>query len=173
MYHHIQPIPIMVNEFAKHLDIKQKVLNDIASMGTHKLTDVTEQLSNSDWHLSVDYKRPYVDHLGDIFKETANNIFKTFNYNLSAIKSLEVLNYWFQQYEHGDFHNWHIHTGAMFSNIYYIELPDKTAKTSFLLSGNEFSVDVKEGDIITFPAFLLHKSSQNQGFRKTVIAFNI
>ena len=36
-----------------------------------------------------------------------------------------------------------------------------------------FSIDVKEGDIIMFPSFIIHRAPKNNGDRKTIISFNI
>lgn len=169
-----QAIPIIVNSFEGHSNVKQKILDGIDSMGIHGLVDEQEQLSNTDWNLSRSSNRPYAEHLDNIFAETFKTIIDAFDYGLNPItQSLKVSGYWFQQYENGDFHKWHTHPGDMFSNVYYVELPDGASKTSFMLNGNEFTVDVKEGDILTFPAFLLHQSKPNQSSRKTVVAFNI
>ena len=41
-----------------------------------------------------------------------------------------------------------------------------------MTDGNLTKWHVKEGDLITFPAYLLHTSEKNKDGRKTVIAFN-
>ena len=61
----------------------------------------------------------------------------------------------------------------MFSNVYYVELPDGAAKTSFLVGGEELSVEVEEGCILSFPTTLLHCSKPNKGGRKTVVVANM
>lgn len=79
---------------------------------------------------------------------------------------------WYQQYAKGGHHYWHRHNG-IFSNIYYVDLPDQASKTSFRFLGKEFSVDVKEGQILTFPSYIEHCSKPNMSDKiKTVISFN-
>ena len=54
--------------------------------------------------------------------------------------------------------------------VYYVELPEMSESTEFLNYGQ---FNVKEGDIIFFPSFLVHRSPKiisNQ--RKTIIATN-
>ena len=81
-----------------------------------------------------------------------------------------VQNIWYQQYNSNDEHDWHTHTGSHYTNIYFVELPDKDMKTEILDMAN---IDVKEGDIISFPAFIFHRSKPNKSNkRKTVISFN-
>ena len=38
---------------------------------------------------------------------------------------LIVQNIWYQQYNSNDEHDWHTHTGSHYTNIYFVELPDK------------------------------------------------
>jgi len=61
----------------------------------------------------------------------------------------------------------------LYSNIYYLDLPEGTSKTTFKFIDKEFEVDVEEGDILTFPGSMLHCSKPNTSeHTKTVIAFN-
>ena len=55
-----------------------------------------------------------------------------------------------------------------FSNVYYLECPD-----SYVTEFKDFNIECKEGDILSFPAFLPHRSPIiDKEERKTVIAFN-
>ena len=75
----------------------------------------------------------------------------------------------YEEYKNNDFHNWHNHPRVQFTNVYYIELPDGM-KTE--LWGEE-DIDVKEGDILTFPSYIFHQSKvNNTNKRKTVVSFN-
>ncbi len=78
--------------------------------------------------------------------------------------------YWFQQYFQGSDFGWHQHSGH-WAMVYYVELPEMTEATEFLNYGQ---FNVKEGDIIFFPTFLVHRSpSIKSNQRKTVIASNL
>jgi len=82
----------------------------------------------------------------------------------------EIQNIWFQQYKEGDEHDWHNHPHTQFSNVYFLELPSTNMKTEFATHPD---INVSEGDVITFPAHLVHRSKPNQSNkRKTIISFN-
>jgi hypothetical protein len=86
---------------------------------------------------------------------------------------LSVYNYWFQMYSKGDWHAWHNHLGANFSNVYYLNLPEGAAKTTFKILGKEFSIEVKEGQVLSFPGIVNQCSKPNPSEEpKVVIAFN-
>ena len=101
----------------------------------------------------------------------------------------EVTESWFNQYiaESGSDHPWHHHSDGErkpgeknpsihLANIYYVELPDKSLTTILkdTETGKEIIQDVKEGQILSFGADILHKSPRNlTTTRKTVIPFNI
>ena len=62
----------------------------------------------------------------------------------------------------------------LFRSIYYVSLPEGVSKTTFRLRDEEFSIDVKEGDVLTFPASMMHCSKPNQSYeQKVVVVFNI
>ena len=76
---------------------------------------------------------------------------------------------WFQQYIQGSDFGWHQH-GGHWACIYYVELPEMSEATEFLNYGQ---FDVKEGDVIFFPTFLVHRSPMiKSNLRKTIIATN-
>jgi len=152
-----------------HQHIKFNILNYIESMGKYSFSQPeNQQISNTDWHLSPETPRPYVDYLNHIFDDHNNAVMNAFGFDVCR-----RINCWFQQYEKGDYHIWHTHRGTMFSNVYYVSLDESCPKTSFKINGEEIDIDVEEGDIITFPSYLKHRSKPNQSdFIKTVIAFN-
>ena len=77
---------------------------------------------------------------------------------------------WFQQYIQGSSFGWHQHDGH-WAFIYYVELPEMIEATEFLNYGK---FDVKEGDILFFPTFLVHRSPIiKSNLRKTIISSNI
>ena len=80
-------------------------------------------------------------------RPTYNNIAKKL-----CSKKWTIHNSWFQQYENKDEHPWHVHSTCQFSNVYYLELPNKDLVTEF----KDKKIDVKkveEGCLITFPSF--------------------
>lgn len=160
-------IPIFVGKNAAHSDMKVNLLASIVSMGTHSICDKSQCIANTDWFLPSNMSRPYWDLFSNIALEHVAAIGQQLQ-----LSSGRISNYWFQQYKYDNYHSWHVHPTCMFSNIYYLELPTNTQAT-FNLMGNEFTFEVAEGDILTFPNFLIHCSKPNlSNSTKTAIVFN-
>lgn len=162
------PAPIFIRAADNHATIKPQILNAIAEAQALPVRDNNQQISSSDWCVSNSTPKHYWDIA---FPAIAEHL-KSVGINM-GLNDATVLNYWFQQYKPTDYHNLHVHESCMFSNVYFVELPENT-ETIFSLLGKNYSFDVKEGDIITFPSFLPHLSPQNNTLKsKTVIAFNV
>jgi uncharacterized protein YjlB len=152
----------------KMSDMKKDILKAISLMGTHSIFDDAQQISNSDWHLNSGLPRPYFDIVDNEIHKCLNEIKKEEKYNKTSIT-----NFWFQQYNQGDYHGWHNHADCVYSSVYYVELPNQTS-TTFESNGKEFKVDVEEGDYIVFPSIFRHCSKENKTSKtKTVISINI
>lgn len=168
----VQNIPVPAHVFVRqvpaHLDIKPRILEAIQAMGEFSYRSVQNSLSNTDWHLNANIIRPYFDIVRPNIAEHVEALRADRGYDTVSVGGV-----WFQQYKHGDFHDWHMHGDCTFSSVYYVDLAGGTPKTSFLYNGVEFDIEVSEGDIITFPSYLMHKSKVNTSKNiKTVIAFN-
>ena len=103
-------------------------------------------------------------------------IHKKFRKSKSSITDI-----WFNQYDSnsGTEHQMHSHYDDAhrndLTNIYYVELKDKSLRTILKhpKTGKEIVPRVKEGQILTFDARIKHKSPPNHtDTRKTVISFN-
>ena len=153
-------------------------IQDVPNHQTHKkiLLDLIKQLPNNpyenisktDWNLPKKLKRKYLDYFYP-------NISKSLMDNLQVYyksKSWRITNAWFQQYEKNSYHEYHNHTQTNFTNVYFLELPDTNYKTILKIENKEYEYKVKEGQLITFPAHLLHTSKPNGDKRKTIISFN-
>jgi len=107
------------------------------------------------------------------YKTLLNNILLSPIEEINSIYGLQVTKTspaWFQQYLQGSDFGWHQHN-YHWAIIYYIELPDVKEATEFLKYGQ---FDVKEGDILFFPTFLVHRSPIiKSNLRKTIISCNI
>jgi hypothetical protein len=162
------PLPIFIRKIKNHSQIKNQVLDTLQGMGKFSNTiPGIQKISHTDFHLSPRMARPYFSIIEPILREH-----HTLLTDLLKIKETVILaNYWFQQYELGDYHGIHVHD-APFSSVYYVDLPNTSPKTTFNLFGKEYHVDVEEGDILTFPGFIPHHSKENTEATKTIIAFN-
>jgi hypothetical protein len=158
-----------VHDLFNHDEIKPEIMKGIQEMGTHSLVEEGQRISNTDWHLGPRYKRPYGNYVLDITQIHIEMVKEIINIPGDTIT---MGNYWFQQYAEGDYHDWHLHANATFSNVYYVDLPDGASKTSFRAGEITFEVPVKEGQILTFPACFAHCSKPNPVGVKTIISFN-
>ena len=163
------PSSLYSSDVIHHSIIKDDILDKIASMGKCSMIESNYQsISNTDWHLDKNTSRPYYDIVEPIIIHHNEEIRQLLGYS-----RIRVINYWYQQYERGDFHKWHNHPACVFSNVYYVSLSDNNPKTTFSYLGEEFSIPVHEGMILTFPGYLIHKSGENTTDDiKTVIAWN-
>ena len=154
----------IICEAPNHKKHKTILLDLINKMPANPYKDV----SKTDWNLPKDTERKYIDYF---YYHIAHNIMAQQQKYFKA-KKWEIINGWFQQYEAKSSHKYHTHPNVNFTNVYFLELPDFQFKTLIKIKDKEYEYEVKEGQIITFPAHLLHTSPPNGDLRKTVIAFN-
>jgi hypothetical protein len=155
-----------VTKFKKHNQLKNRILSAIDEMPKYSYqTNKKTYATKSDWNIPKNFKRNYLDLF---YKEISEHMFKTANsFNC---KMWIIHNSWFMQYYKNDLHDWHTHPKTNLSAVYYLELPKKELVTEFK---NKTKVKAKEGDILFFPAYLLHRAPRNKSKeRKTVISFN-
>tara|TARA_R100000963_G_C4574129_1_gene57833 strand:- start:82 stop:594 length:513 start_codon:yes stop_codon:yes gene_type:complete len=154
------------------------IINDIPNHQTHKniLLNLIDKIPNNpyanisktDWNLPKKFERKYLEYFyPNIAKFFMNDLQEYFN-----AKRWRITNAWFQQYEKNSSHEYHNHPESNFTNVYYVELPDPHFKTVINIGKKEYEYEIKEGQVITFPAHLLHTSRSNRSKRKTVISFN-
>ena len=162
---------ILVNSVKDHKSHKKtllKLIDDFKRL--HDTKDYTK--CSTDFNISQDIDRDYLDYFRvRILDDVIESISKQLGL---APCEWDVLMAWFQQYNQSNVHSWHNHAYTQFTNCYFLELPDATHKTEILdINGNILEYDAKEGDIITFPAWMKHRSKPHEGEQKTVIAFNL
>jgi hypothetical protein len=151
-----------INDFKK---INKKLLKLIKEIKPPLLIPKDEFISNTDWYLPKDHERKYLDY----FYETINPYMGDLALKLHS-KKCSIQNGWFQQYKKSAFHGWHTHPKCNFTNVYFVELPDKSLATEILGHGK---FDLNEGDLFTFPSYLYHRSPiNNLNKRKTIVSFN-
>jgi hypothetical protein len=154
-------------DFKKH---KKVLLDLISKMPDKDRKSGVEQISKTDWNVPKDYNREYLNYFYNIIQE---HMYKMCDF-LHTDKWI-ITNAWFQQYKNTDRHDWHTHTNCHFTSVFYLELPEKRYSTQIFNSFTKkiIKVNVKEGDILTFPSYLNHRSIvNNSNKRKTIISFN-
>jgi len=156
-----------LKNFKKH---KKILLDLISKMPDSQYSTDIDQIKKTDWHLPKDHKREYLTYFYSIVDGYLRELI-----DFMCVNKCEVYNGWFQQYSKNSSHEWHTHGHCHFSSVFYLELPNNTYKTQIYdFKGGILDVDVKEGDILTFPAYYNHKSKIiNNNDRKTIISFNI
>ena len=155
---------IINNRLKEHKKYKPELLKLIGDMPDESYYGVTK----TDWNLPKDHPRKYLDlFYSKVIKSTMNLMKDYF-----GARTWHISNGWFQQYEKNSYHQWHNHGNANWTNVYFLELPDKTFKTKIKIQNKILIYEAEEGDVISFPAYLPHTSDKNQGKRKTIIAFN-
>lgn len=161
----------IIKKLDNHNEIKDKILQCISELPVISKNTNKDVISNSDWDLPREHKREYLDiFFGNIvpyMHEMAEFL---------HCENWQIINAWFQQYNQSDKHEWHTHPDSNYTNVYYLELPDTRMKTQiFDVVDKKLikDIEVQEGDILTFPAGMLHKSyPSEQNLRKTIISFN-
>lgn len=155
---------VYITKIKEHERVKPKLMSQIKDMPNQGVDNVTK----SDWDLPKDFDRPYLKTFYELISPYMD-LFAKKNY----CKNWIIHNSWFHEYhERSDF-KWHVHPNCQFANIYFLNLPDKKTTTNILdIDSKLINVNVEEGDFITFPSFLRHRSPMVTHLHKTVIAFN-
>ena len=157
----------IVTDIKEHQENKDKLLSLIDDMRGSSY----ESISKTDWHLPRETPRPYLDLIYTILRPYMMKMSDRLGLN-----SWTIYNGWFQQYGKHGVHNWHVHEGVNYANVYFLNLPDESIKTQFFdikerKVMNE--IDVREGQLLTFPAHIKHRSPENTSDEvKTIISFN-
>lgn len=142
--------------------IKLKLITLINQVPKNSLESEGQKISHTDYGFSKQdpfhYRQFFIDN---VLKEYSIYFGKKYERYKIEIDSL-----WFQVYKKGDYHTWHSHAKTNFANVFYLQLPKENLKTNFK---NCEDVSVKEGDILTFPAYMLHRSPVNNNEKEKII----
>ena len=159
-----------ISDVEKHKEIKDKLISliyDEEINSIYKKELITDYgVDNGKSFKEKRYAKLFLSSIESIITEMCVK----FNCNTVAIDSM-----WFQVYGKGHYHKWHTHAYSNFTNVYYLHLPDNSLKTEFYdsVGKKHIDIDVKEGQIITMPAFVYHRSKDNNtNDKKIIISFN-
>jgi hypothetical protein len=167
--------PYVIGEFKDHLVLKDQILFEINNQKEFNRLVETEDsvdITRCDWNTSRwDYDRRWLQSLRPSLFKHLNQVTECLGYAEFKIREM-----WFQQYEQNSLHGWHVH-GSNWTNVYFLELPKECPKTQFIDPYNQTTIkefDVKEGDILTFPSYVIHRAPVNSSnHRKTIISWNM
>lgn len=166
---------ILLDRLEGHKKIKKDLLELIANNKADSIKckdsyydDLIEKL---DWNNSRSPERPWVQILLPFIKNHFMKCTKKLNFQDFFIRAL-----WFQQYGENGIHGWHIHE-QNYTGVYYLELPKSAPLTELVDPTNikrKFKIKAKEGDIVIFPSFIIHRSGKMKTKdRKTIVSFNL
>ncbi len=165
--------PYIVLPFKEHLEIKENLLSLIENAEYKSPNHIESEtnISKADWFKANDMTRSWVEFAAPRLFGHINKMYDELGFDL-----LKITEIWFQQYLQGSEHGWHTHSGN-WTNVYYLEFPEGSPKTLLIDpfdKKTQIEVDVKEGDLLVFPAFVMHKAPiNNSGHRKTILSYNI
>ena len=165
--------PYIIKSFDYHKNIKENLIELVNQSNYTSPEDSTQEtkITRADWHNGSDMSRDWVKFLVPKLTEEIMVMYEELGFD-----KLTITEIWFQQYLTGSKHGWHTHSGN-WTNVYYLEFPEGSPKTILINPFDKKSiieVDVKEGDLLVFPAFVMHKAPINTiSSRKTIISYNI
>ena len=93
-----------------------------------------------------------------------------------------LIDVWTLSYENGDYHTPHCHGHSGITAILYLNLPENSPNTTYIqpwidIKTNvtkQLNIDVKEGDIVVVPSFILHFSSPNKSDKiKRIVSWDM
>jgi hypothetical protein len=161
----------VIADLADHSEIKDSLLSLIDKSPAGSMSNNTDRLNVTkvDWDKSTDFSRPWVSYLLHYLNPHIASVFKEMGFSKFLLKEI-----WFQQYLNRASHGWHTH-GSHFTNVYYLELDPDSPKTVLInpFTREEFIPDVKEGQTLVFPSYVIHKSPDDFfKKRKTIVSWN-
>tara|TARA_Y100000004_G_C8952390_1_gene429183 strand:- start:21 stop:587 length:567 start_codon:yes stop_codon:yes gene_type:complete len=166
--------PCAIKPFKKHDLLKEDTLDYIDhDMRKSNLKSETMNIL-SDWGST--YKSKGDKKYWEVIRESIHEHMHDVLINDFGYVWFEVGNYWYQQYIEGGKHGWHVHMRTMFTSVYYLEYPEGSPPTEFMnsITKQVFALDeIKEGDILTFPSYVVHRATENKTKnRKTILSWH-
>ena len=165
---------ICKTQLVDHKRIKDSLLNLI------KTDPHLESINRVDEYLSDKISKCDMDLCRDLNRSWVKKLIPNLGISLQKMLSslgytgYSVMDIWYHQYAEGDTYGWHIH-GLQYAGIYYLEFPKGCGRTEMCspYSLKSRKIDAEEGDVIIFPAHLIHRALPNGKERKTAISFNL
>ena len=166
--------PCIIKDFQEHKHLKNDLLNAIKTHRSDPEININKGLniSRTDFFSDADnFNKSWVHILGKSFHAHLLSICSELQFQTYTMKHI-----WFQQYEINGGHSWHNH-GGNWASVYYLNTPKNIDKPEFINPFDNSIVetfDIKEGQTITFPSFIRHRSPINTSNEiRTIIAWNM
>ena len=164
------------SSLAKHKRIKSKLLKLINKSPAEENGRIVDEYYNDNitrnyFNSGDDFTRPWIKYFFKYLKEYLMSVSHELGYG-----EIRINRVWFQQYDKDSLHNWHLHENN-YTGVYYLDMPKGSAPTEFINPSNfkeKFINHGQEGDIISFPCYIIHRAAQQKvKGRKTIISWNL
>ena len=113
-----------------HKKIKPKLLKLInkakAESSKVKNNYYNDNVTRNDFAYGDDFDRPWVKYFIKDLRQYLITISNELGYG-----EFRIIRVWFQQYDKGSCHNWHLHANN-YTGVYYLDMPKGSAPTEFV-----------------------------------------
>tara|TARA_B100000214_G_C23970660_1_gene629954 strand:+ start:2971 stop:3504 length:534 start_codon:yes stop_codon:yes gene_type:complete len=160
---------------------KDKLIKAIDDYPGKERKSKFEDITESDFHIQkftknglangelVDYFKIFEEEI--IFPYYPEVLKAYYGVDMAKQMKFECDGYWYQKYNKGKEHGWHMHPRCSFSNVFFVQLEEGAPVTEFIGASK---VEAGEGYLISWPSYMLHRSPPNQSDKqKIIISFNI
>ena len=119
-------------------------------------------------------KANFLEDFIRIFKDEFNLINTKYN------RKINLYNLWSVSYKKGKYHVPHNHSSTGYCGILYLDMKPDSPKTTYIQPWNNqedrsvlYTPQVKPGDMMIVPQFLMHYSEPNKiNFKKRILSFD-
>ena len=148
-----------------------------------QLIDLLKDYPDKKTGLQKFYTNKQIVKENDYYQKFGSIMSDEINLFAKALKSdLEVIDVWSVSYKTGDYQTTHSHNSTGISAILYLDLPSDSPVTTYIQPWShiktsktrQLNVDVKQGDIVFVPSFILHFSVPNESMKtKRIISWDM
>jgi hypothetical protein len=168
------PTAYHVIKYPKHEENKDMIMHMISNADGHSIDDDWNKISMSD--LGINVNRTWFDKtIHEDFQNMFTNFITYWNKHQGVPDWINMIyDFWYCQYEKGDYVKWHNHPLSSMCAIYYLHLPEPKDVISFKTFDGEYYIPkVEEGDVLFFPSNQVHSTICTSDKGKISVNFNL
>jgi|TARA_R100001594_G_scaffold17946_2_gene36135 hypothetical protein len=156
------------DKFKHHSLVKDTLLTLLNKAKTDLNSHPNDKIDYLDWQESTNMEREWTKFIVPFLQKHFLKCIKHLKLN-----RVDIRNIWFQKYRKHGVHNWHVHSHN-YTGVYYLKFPKGATKTQLVNKKKILEIDAKEGDIVIFPGFVVHRSPKiTEDIEKIIISFNL
>ena len=156
------------DKFEYHSVVQDQLINLLNKAATDLDCHPNDKIDYLDWQNSTNMEREWVKFVKPFLHKHFLKCIKNLNLN-----TVEIKNLWFQKYKKDGVHNWHVHSNN-YTGVYYLKFPKHATQTQLVDKQKILEIDAKEGDIVIFPSFVIHRSPKiTEDIEKIIVSFNL